>query len=193
MSVRTLLDRVRRVRDDEGMALMEFIVASALSVVVLTSLGGFLMSSMEAGSFTEGHSATLNDARNVMQKIEKETRAAVDLQWCAADGTCLQVTAQSPDGDTSLVRYTYADHQLLRAEFDYEADEWGDDVVMVERLANDGAQPVFVCDTQTTYTRVNIDLHIEGTPNSDPNLNMQTTIRPRNNLSAGCPAPSPSP
>jgi hypothetical protein len=170
------------------MALMEFVVAGALSMVVLTALGGFLMSSMDTGSFTQSQSATLNDARNVMQKIEKETRGAIDMSWCATDGTCLEVTAQTPTSAVEQVRYTYADSQLRRAEYDSVSSTWGEPIPMVERLANSASQPVFVCDESTTYTRVNIDLYIEPTPQSDPNLNIQTSIRPRNALSAGCAA-----
>jgi type II secretory pathway component PulJ len=187
MPVRTLLARCR-LRDDRGMALMEFIVAGALSMIVLSALGGFLISSMDAGSFTQGQSATLNDARNVMQKIEKETRGAIDISWCATDGTCLEVTAQTPTSAIEQVRYTYAESQLRRAEYDTDTDTWGEPLAMVERLGNTASQPVFVCDESTTYTRVNIDLYIEPTPQSNPNLNIQTSIRPRNALSAGCAA-----
>ena len=177
-----------RIRDDRGMALMEFVVAAALGLGVLTALGGFLMSSMNAGSFTQGQSATLNDARNVMQKIEKETRGAVDIDWCATDGTCLEVVAQTPTSGVQQVRYTYADSSLRRQEFDSDASAWGEPIAMVERLSNTASQPVFVCDNSTTYTRVNIDLYIKPTPKSDPSLNIQTSIRPRGALSAGCTA-----
>jgi Flp pilus assembly pilin Flp len=184
----------RLTRDDEGYTLVEITIAALLGTIMMVAIGGFLMSTMTAGSFTQGQSATLNDARNVMQRIEKEARGANAIEWCEPVGECLEIDAQTPTGSFQLVRYTHTEGQLLRQEFDTTAGEWADAQVVIERLKNTDEQPVFTnsaCDEESiTFQRVVVDFYIEPTPQSDPSLNIQTSFRPRNFPSVGtCPAP----
>lgn len=171
-------------RDDSGFTLVEVAVAALLGSVLLIALGGFTIGALKAGSFTHGQSASLNDARAVMLNVEKEARGANKIDWCATDGSCLEVLAQTPDGAFALVRYTHADHELRRARFNDATDTWGPPVTMIQRVANTASQPVFsntACDaTSITYQRVVIDLYIEPTPSSDPVLHFHTSFRPRN-------------
>jgi type II secretory pathway pseudopilin PulG len=183
----------QRLADEDGFTLVEVMVAAGLGLILLIAVGSFLMSAMRASIFAETQSRTLDDARTVMKQIEKETRGAEFITWCADDGSCLEVGAQSPTGTAKTVRYTHADAQLLRAEFDSVDNEWSAQEVSVERLANSSSQPVFSCDEQSTLLRLNVDLHIEPTPTSGPNLQITTSIRPRNYASIAnqCPEATP--
>lgn len=175
-------------RQEGGFTVAEMAVAGFLGGVVLTTLAVFMVNALETGIFTEGQAATINDARNAMQRIEKEVRGADSIKWCAPAGGCLEVGAQTPDGGFRTVRYQLVGTELQRQEFDEGAATWGALRTVVERVANDGTQPVFACDTQSTLLRVNVDLHIEPTPQSDPNFNVHTSVRPRNFASkAVCP------
>jgi type II secretory pathway pseudopilin PulG len=170
----------RRLRCDRGMTLVEMSVGSALLITVVSAIGGFLISASNSSVITQGHSATLNDVRNAMQQIEKEVRGADALSWCAPAGSCLQVGAQTPVGGFRTVRYTHSGTVLQRALFDDGTSTWATPQTIIERVANSPSQPVFACDTQSTLLRVTIDLHVEPTPVSNPNLHVQTSVRPRN-------------
>ena len=176
--------RARLASEDSGFTLVEIATAGLLSAILLTAIGAFMINVLNAGSFTQGQSATLNDARTVMLKIEKEARGANQIDWCAEDGSCLEIDAQTPDGDFALIRYTHVDNELRRAEFDTGTATWSSPITMIERVANTAEQPVFTnsaCDdTSITFQRVVIDLYIEPTPTSDPVLHFETSFRPRN-------------
>lgn len=167
-------------RREEGATVAELVVAALVAAVVLTFLAGFLMSSFETGIFTEGQAATINDARNAMLRIEKELRGADSIVWCAPTGSCLEVGAQKAAGGFRTVRYSHTGTVLQRQELDADTSTWSAPLNIVERVTNTGSQPVFACDTQSTLLRVNVDLHIEPTPQSDPNYNVHTSVRPRN-------------
>jgi type II secretory pathway pseudopilin PulG len=178
----------RRLRDDQGTTLMETSVAAAVLMVAVAAIGAFIYSASTGSIFAQGQSATINDVRNTMQQIEKEVRGADALEWCAPAGSCLEVGAQTPDGAFRTVRYTHTGTVLQRAIFDDMTSTWGNPQTVIQRVTNTAGQPVFACDTQSTLLRVTIDLYIEPTPVSDPNLNVQTSLRPRNFPSvASCP------
>lgn len=166
----------------------ELAVVAMVGGLALTFLAMFVVNSLNTGIFTEGQVATINDARNVLQRIEKEVRGAGSITWCAPVGSCLELDAQTVDGGFRAVRYRHQGTELQRQEFDEASSTWGALRPVVERVANSGSQPVFACDTQSTLLRVNVDLHIEPTPQSDPNFNVHTSVRPRNFASkAVCP------
>jgi type II secretory pathway pseudopilin PulG len=170
----------RRLRNDEGMTVIELVIAATLMLGAVTVIGGFLISMMKGGAFAQGQSLTLNDARNTMQSIEKEVRAADSLVWCAPAGSCLQIDTQSPSGDPKTVRYTHTGTDLQRALFNDATSIWGSPQTVVERVSNSGSEPLFDCDTTSTLLKVNIDLKLRPTPNSAPNYNLHTSVRPRN-------------
>lgn len=179
-------------RREDGFTLIEVAIAGLLSTILLVAMGSFILSAMTAGAFTQGQSATLNDARNVVQRIEKESRGANAIDWCEPVGSCLEIDTQTPSGDFKLVRYSHTDGQLHRQEFDAVASAWSDPQTVIERLKNTAEQPAFsnsACDAESiTLQRVIVDLYIEPTPASDPSLNVQTSFRPRNFPSvASCP------
>ena len=175
-------------RSEEGATVAELAVVSLVGGIALTFLAIFMVNALETGIFTEGQVTTINDARNALQRIEKEVRGADSITWCAPTGSCLEVNAQKADGGFRTVRYQKVDTTLQRQEFNDGNGTWGSLRTIVERVANTGSQPVFACDTQSTYLRVNVDLHIEPTPVSNPNYNVHTSIRPRNFASiASCP------
>ncbi len=175
-------------RSEDGATVAELAVVSLVGGIALTFMAIFMVNALETGIFTEGQVNTINDARNAMQRIEKEIRGADSITWCTPTGGCLEVGAQKADGGFRTVRYRHVGTELQRQEFDDGSSTWGGLRPIVERVANSGSQPVFACDTQSTYLRVNVDLHIEPTPQSDPNFNVNTSIRPRNFASiASCP------
>lgn len=179
---------MRSLRSEDGLSLVELLVASAVAAVLLLILANFVVSNLNAGAFTDGQSATINDARNALQKVEKEVRGADSISWCAPVGSCLEVGAQSVLGGFRTVRYTYDASALQRAEYDAGTSTWGPPENVIERVANTPSQPVFSCDTASTLLRVTVDLHIRPTPNSTPVYSVQTSIRPRNFPSkAACP------
>jgi hypothetical protein len=182
------LHRVRTVRREDGSTVAELAVTAMVGSIALTFLAGFLISSFRTGVFTEGQVATINDARNAVLRIEKELRGADSITWCTPTGSCLEVAAQTADGGFRTVRYRHTGTELRREQFQPDTSTWTELQTIVERVVNSGAEPVFACDTQSTLLRVNIDLHIEPTPQSDPNYNVHTSIRPRNFPSkASCP------
>jgi type II secretory pathway pseudopilin PulG len=173
-----------KIRREDGFTLVEMSIAGMVAAVLLAALGTFLINSTNAGAFTQGMSATIDDVRNVMQQIEKETRGADSITWCEPTGSCLEVGAQTPTGSFQTLRYNHTGTTLTREVFDETEGTWGDPMVTVDRVVNTASQPVFSCDSDTSYLRLTIDLYIEPTPDSDPNLNVQTSIRPRNFMSA---------
>ncbi len=185
MSLSTLRRRLaKQAKQDGGYTLIEVAIAGLLSSILLIVIGTFMINVLKAGSFTQGQSASLNDARLVMMRIEKEARGANSIDWCEEDGSCLEVDAQTPDGDFALIRYTHVDQELRRSEFDTGTATWGTPATVIQRVANSASQPVFsnsACDdTSITFQRVVVDLYIEPTPTSDPVLHFQTSFRPRN-------------
>lgn len=167
-------------RREDGFTVIEVAVASLVGVVVLGLAGALLVGVQRTGLFTQGQATTLNDARNAAQAITKQIRSAEEIRWCAADGSCLRVRAETPTGNVETVRYTYSDSALWRELYDPGTDTWSDPRLVIDRVANDSGEPVFACDTQSTFLRVNVDLYIEPTPQSDPKFNISTSVRPRN-------------
>lgn len=187
-----MLIRARRLlgplRRDDGFSLAEIAIAGLVGGIALTFLAGFLINTFETGVFTEGQAQTINDARNAMLKLEKELRGADSITWCTPTGSCLEIGAQTAGGSFRAVRYVHAGTELQRQQFDDATSTWSALQPIVQRVANAPAEPVFACDTQSTLLRVNVDLQIEPTPQSDPNYNIHTSIRPRNFPSkATCP------
>jgi len=171
-------------RREDGFTLVEMSIAGIVAAILLAALGTFLMNSVSGGAFTQGMSSTIDDVRIVMQQIEKETRGADTIAWCEPTGSCLEVGAQTPTGSFQTLRYNHTGETLTRQTFNESTAEWSEPLVTVDRVVNAASQPVFSCDSDTSYLRLTVDLHIEPTPNSNPTFNVQTSIRPRNFLSA---------
>lgn len=171
---------VQRLRAEDGMTVIELVVAATLMVGAVAIIGGFLVSMLNSGAFAQGQSATLDNARNTVQAIEKEVRAAESLVWCSPAGSCLQIDTQSPSGAPKTVKYTHSGTDLQRAVFDVGSGTWGTPQTVVERVDNNGSQPLFDCDTSSTLLHVIVDLYLRPTPNSAPNFELKTSVRPRN-------------
>jgi prepilin-type N-terminal cleavage/methylation domain-containing protein len=177
-----------KLSDETGFSLVEMMIGSALAAVVLTMVGTFLMSMLHTSIFAEGQSQTINDVRTAMYQIEKETRGADSINWCAPTGFCLELGAQTPNAGFKTVRYTCTGcsdagtqpRTLAKQDFDTATSTWGVAQPLIERLTNTGSQPVFTCDTQSTLLRLTVDLFIEPTPQSNPNLHVVNSVRPRN-------------
>jgi type II secretory pathway component PulJ len=172
--------RLRRRREESGFTVIELGVAGLLGVAVVGLAATVLIVVTRAGNFTQGQGFTLNDARNAMQQMEKEFRGADFVNWCATDGTCVEVGAQTAAGGFRTVRYLHASESLNRSLLDPDTGTWSDAQPVIERLVNGTDRPVFSCDSGTTLARLTIDLWIMPTPQSNPSLNLQTSIRPRN-------------
>lgn len=178
----------RRLSDDRGFTVAEAAVAMFVGAVLLGALSTLLVVASRTGAFTEGQSATLNNARNAMQQLEREVRGADFIKWCAPTGSCLEIGVQTPSSTFQTVRYTHTAEELRREIYDDATSQWSAPQTLVSRVVNEGAEPVFECDTGSTLLHVNIDLKIEPTPVSDPHLNMATSVRPRNfPTKSGCP------
>lgn len=176
-------------RREDGFTVIEMAVAALIGVALLGLAGTLLVGVQRTGLFAQGQSVTLNDARNAAQEITKKIRSADNIRWCGGgDGSCLRVEGETPTTDVEEVRYTYSSSALWKEVYDPGTDTWSDPQLVVDRVANDSSQPVFACDTQSTYLRVNIDLHIEPTPQSDPQFNVSTSVRPRNYGETPCPS-----
>jgi hypothetical protein len=184
------LDRMlSTLRREDGATVAELAVTMLVGSIALAIIGMFLVSAFQSGIFTQGQSDTINSARNALQRVEKEIRGADSITWCAPTGKCLQVGAQTALGGFRTVRYQLTGTNLQRQEFNDGTDTWGALATIVDRVGNSAAQPVFACDTQSTLLRVNIDLHIEPTPESNPKYNLNTSVRPRNfPQKASCPS-----
>jgi hypothetical protein len=181
----TMLRRAARVlagrlKAEDGVTLIELLVAVTLTLGAFGLIGGFIISMMNGGAFAQGQSVTLDDARNTMQTMEKEVRAADSLVWCAPAGSCLQIDTQSPSGAPKTVKYTHSGTDLQRAMYDSSTSSWGSPQTVVQRVSNAASEPLFDCDTTSTLLKVNIDLKLRPTPNSAPNYNLHTSVRPRN-------------
>lgn len=177
-------------RSEEGFTIVEFGIAAMLGAVVVVLASTLLVAASRTGAFTQGQSVTINDARNTMQGLERELRGADFIDFCTPVGSCLRVVAQTPSGNFETLRYTREGNELRRELFDEASGAWGDPQTIIQRVVN-AERPVFDCEKTSSYLRVKIDLEIEPTPRSDPNLNMTTTVRPRNFLSsAKCPGGS---
>jgi hypothetical protein len=183
------MHRIRQFgRDDSGVSLVELSMSTLVGAILMIALSAFAISAMNAGTFTQAQSETLNNVRNTMGQIEKEVRGADSITWCAPTGSCLQIGAQTPTGAFKTIRYTHTGSILTREVYNTSSGSWGTTLTQIERVANSAAQKVFACDTSSTLLRVNVNLYIQPTPDSDPKLNIQNSIRPRNFPSvAACP------
>ncbi len=200
----------RLLSKDDGFSLVEIVVGAALALTGLALVGGFLINALNISVFAQGQAATLNDVRTVMQQIEKEVRSANSVVFCGPAGTCLEVGAQAIAHEPAAgatpepltirpIRYTHVGTELLKQMYDFGTSTWSTPVTVIERVANtcviaDGdctdvdEEPVFGCDTNSSLLKLTIDMHIEPTPKSNPTLNVQTSVRPRNYPSAAtCP------
>jgi prepilin-type N-terminal cleavage/methylation domain-containing protein len=180
---------MRRLRSDEsGFSLIELLVASAIGAGILAIAGGLLVSAVRTGLFTDGQVITIDDTRTAVERMSKELRGADSIVWCAPSTNCLQVGAQTPTGGFRTVRYTRSGEDLRREVFDNATSTWSEPEILIERVVNGVDQPIFSCDVQSSLLKVNVDLAIQPTPQSDPVLNMKTSVRPRNFPSkATCP------
>lgn len=177
-------------RSEDGFTIVEVGIAAMLGAVVVVLASTLLVAASRTGAFTQGQSVTINDARNTMQGLERELRGADFIDFCIPVGSCLRVVAQTPSGNFETLRYTREGSELRRERFDEGSGTWGDPQTIIQRVVNT-ERPVFDCEKTSSYLRVKIDLEIEPTPQSDPNLNMTTIVRPRNFLSsAKCPGGS---
>lgn len=188
MLILSTVRRLMRLRSDAGYTLIELGVAGLVGGIALAVMATFLVSSYKTGVFTQGQSDTINDARIALGKIEKEIRGADSIVWCTPVGKCLEVGAQTALGTFQTVRYRQVGTELQRQVYDAGTSTWGPLSTAIERVENNGSQAVFGCDTQSTLLHVNVNLYIEPTPQSDPNYNVATSVRPRNFSSkASCP------
>lgn len=180
---------IRRLRSDQtGFTLVEVAVAGALGLGVLAVAATFVVTAVRTGLFTDGQVITINDTRTAVERLSKEIRGADSIVWCTPTSSCIQVGAQTPEGGFRTVRYTRSGENLQREEFDTTTSTWSQPEVLIERVVNEAAQPIFSCDVQSSLLKVNVDLAIQPTPQSDPVLNMNTSVRPRNFPSkATCP------
>ncbi len=171
-------------RSEEGFTIAEFAIAALLGGVVLALATTLMVGASRTGAFTQGQGVTINEARNAMQGIERELRGADVIDFCTSDGDCLEVVAQTPSGNFETLRYTHVDTELRRELFDEGSGTWGDPQTSLERVVNETSEPVFQCEKTSSYPRVTVNLEIQPTPQSAPNFNLTTTIRPRNFLSS---------
>jgi hypothetical protein len=180
---------LRDLRREDGWSVAELTVTAFIAGIVLVFLAGFLINTFKTGIFTEGQATTINDARNAMLAMEKELRGADSITWCTPTGSCLEIGAQTAQGGFRTVRYRHTGTELQRQQYDADTSTWSELQLIINRVVNPDDEPVFACDTQSTLLRVNVDLQIEPTPQSDPNYNVHTSIRPRNFPSkSSCPS-----
>lgn len=175
-------------RDDRGFTLIEVGVAAMIGAIVLALASTLLVLAQRTGAFTQGQGQTLNNGRNALQQLEKEIRSADAIFWCTPLGSCIQIDAQKPSGGYETLRYTHADKELKREVFDTSSQSWSETGTLIQRVVNGSGDPVFSCEENTSLLRVTVDLQIEPTPQSDPSLNLHTSITPRNfSSAANCP------
>lgn len=179
----------RGIRTDEsGFTLSEMLVVGLVASIVLTVAGSLLVTAYRTSVFTEGQVVTINDTRNAVEQISKEIRGSDTITWCAPTGSCLEMGAQTPTGTFRTVRYRHTVDRLERQVFDPATTTWSESQTVIERVSNGAAAPVFKCDVVSSLLRVNVDLRIRPTPQSNPVYNVETSVRPRNFPSkATCP------
>jgi hypothetical protein len=159
-----------------------------LSTVVLLLVTAVLIVAQRTTHFTQGQSISLDDARLTLQQVGRDIQNAHYIDWCASDGTCLEVGTFSPTDEFRWYRYEVAGNELRRVPLDEDGEEVGTASTIMERLANGTGEPVFACDLDSTLLRVNLHFRVQPTPQSSPSYELATSVRPRNfGATAQCP------
>jgi prepilin-type N-terminal cleavage/methylation domain-containing protein len=83
--MRAVRDRLRRLREDEqGLTLIELLVASAMSVVLVGAAGSMMVSAMRSQPELSERSQSISTARWVQERITRELRNGIRVDQATA-------------------------------------------------------------------------------------------------------------
>jgi type II secretory pathway component PulJ len=171
---------------DEGMSLVEVLIVSLLSLVVLTGLASTLISGLRTSSFGSNQSQSLDGARLVLNQVERDLQGSKQFENCATSpvpaGSCILVVVQPPSGADQTVRYRLVGASLYR-EIDDGTGTFANSRIVTNKLANLTRAPasaLFTCTNSGSLLQVNVNLVVQPDPANSPTFTLQTVIRPRN-------------
>lgn len=95
--------RQRRLAGEDGVTLVELLVAMAISSVVLAFVGGTVVSALRTQSRQTAQIAALNDAKLAFERVTRDIRAADPLQVAALD----RISVDLPLVDATIRAVTY--------------------------------------------------------------------------------------
>lgn len=178
-----------RLRADDGFSVLEMVLVSALSLLALGMVAAVVVSGLRTTGFTQGQSASLDDARTALGRLQRDVHGALGIQQCSpVSSDCLKLLIQTPAGLQQSVKYVRTANRLERFVLDPGTGTYGNPQRLIERVANDAGTPLFSCLVDSSFLRVNVALVVQPTPARSPTYDLHTSLKPRNYLAppTGC-------
>lgn len=172
-------------KSEDGFSLVETMVGSMVGLILLTGVCATLVVSYKTGQNTANTANSLNDGRQALTQIERDLMKATVLEFCDAngEGTCLRTQWPEAGGTQSIV-YQLDDSTLTRLdETAFAAGQADVSAIVSRKVANLEQQPnvkLFTCTASGVLLQVDIQLALRSQSSGDPNLRLNTTVRPRN-------------
>lgn len=104
----------RRLHGEDGVTLVELLVAMAVSAVVMAFVGGTVVNALRTQSRQTAQIASLNDAKLAFERVTRDIRAADPLQVAGLDRISLDV--RLVDATIRSVTYERIDNSLVATE-----------------------------------------------------------------------------
>jgi type II secretory pathway component PulJ len=198
--------RLRPLSDESGFTVIEFVIASALVLILFGSLGGLLVSGMNTNRFAEQETSSLDAARVAQAQIQKDLRSAVAADTttntpCVSNGApagyCMLLYYQSPTtGTTDQIRYRATQTGGATGPTNLYRDNGCDPSftctnsrLLVDNLDNRHQNIVmFSCDVSSSYPQISVSMVVSplATIQSSGTLALNTRARPRNIAGNSC-------
>lgn len=170
---------IRLLRHDErGFTLTELMLASALGAVAAALMAAALVSFTRTEVRSADQTVKLAGARSAFEQLENDLRYATFVSWCQPTGYCLEVGTTGLASAVSTAKYVVTSGAMTRSTYLPSSSSWSDPAPMIGGL--DTTSAVFVCDTTTTFLRVNVSLKIVAANESLAPYEFQSSVRPRN-------------
>jgi type II secretory pathway pseudopilin PulG len=176
-------------RNEEGMTLIELMVAAALSILVLGGILAALFVADRTQLFGSRESKAVDDATLALRQLELHVRNARAVSNCdPVNGTCVAVQVQTPAGADVTYRYVLDGTRLVRQREDAAATPptFETDRVLAQDIVNNaGTETLFNCTSNGELLEVTILVQLH--PSGNEVFRRQTSLRPRNGTIANCP------
>ncbi len=118
---------MRAMNSDEGMSLLELVIAAAILFIAVTSVFGLLIASTNMSVFAKQQNTTTNAATNYMEYVRSLPYAAVGVQGTSVPGSLTVETSMAVAGVSVVIRpgVEYVDDPDIEGPKNYKrVDVW---------------------------------------------------------------------